>query len=188
MHQLSAVPDQTLTFNSEPDDATVTVAGRVVGKTPLSVKIDKGKHQTLTFEKEGYKTHTAQLSTSLDGWFWGNILLGGVIGSTTDGMSGAMHEFSPDQYFVTLSKNGAFGMATSKSRKIKEMVVAFGDDVRAELASGGGERTQVILHLVGINPGDKEYDVNVDVLRQLANKNENDLDFAKAIIEFYDVE
>jgi hypothetical protein len=50
--------DQNLTFNSEPDAATVTVAGKVVGKTPLSVQVKKGKNQSLTFEKDGYKTHT----------------------------------------------------------------------------------------------------------------------------------
>jgi uncharacterized protein YceK len=27
--------DQSMTFNSEPDGAAVTVAGKVVGKTPL---------------------------------------------------------------------------------------------------------------------------------------------------------
>lgn len=33
--------DQSLTFNSEPDGATVTVAGKVVGKTPLSVQLKR---------------------------------------------------------------------------------------------------------------------------------------------------
>ena len=28
--------DQTLAFNSEPDEATVTVAGKMIGKTRLS--------------------------------------------------------------------------------------------------------------------------------------------------------
>jgi len=179
--------DQTMTFNSEPDEATVTVAGKVVGKTPVSVKIDKGKQQTLTFEKEGYKTHTEQLSTTVNGWFWGNIICCGLLGSTTDGASGAMHEFSPDQYFVTLTSNSAFNVTTSKSRKIKYMVLTFGDDIRAELAMGGGEITQVILQLAGISAGDKEYNVNVEVLRKLASKSEDDLEFAKRIIEFYDV-
>ena len=31
--------DQKLTFNSEPEEATVTVSGRVLGKTPLTVPV-----------------------------------------------------------------------------------------------------------------------------------------------------
>ena len=63
-------------------------------------------------------------------WFFGNIVIGGLLGSTTDGVSGAINEFSPDQYFVTLSPNTPFGISTSKPRKIKELVVAFGSDIR----------------------------------------------------------
>lgn len=79
--------DQKLTFDSEPEGATVTVAGRVLGKTPLTVEVDKDKNLALTFEKEGYKTYTTQLSTSLEPWFWGNIVIGGLVGSTTDSLS-----------------------------------------------------------------------------------------------------
>lgn len=180
--------DQTLTFNSEPDGATVTVAGKIVGKTPLSVQIDKGKNQSLTFEKEGYKTFTTQLSTTMDGWFWGNIVIGGFLGSTTDGVSGAINEFSPDQYFVTLTPDNGHGLSTSKPRKIKEIVIAFGDDIRQELASGGGEATNSILVLLEKDKKDKkDKDTTLLVLKKLSSQNQNDLDFAKAIIEFYGV-
>lgn len=177
--------DQTLTFNSEPDGATVTVAGRVVGKTPLSVQIDKGQNQSLTFEKEGYKTYTTQLSTTTSGWFWGNIVIGGLLGSTTDGVSGAINEFSPDQYFVTLTPDNGHGLSTSKPRKIKELVIAFADDIRLELTSDGGESTDAILAVLEIDKTDK--DTTLIVLKKLASQNPNDLEFAQAIVEFYGV-
>ncbi|MFK5895069.1 MAG: PEGA domain-containing protein [Pseudomonadota bacterium] len=177
--------DQNVTFNSEPDGATVTVAGKVIGKTPLSVQIDKGKLQSLTFEKEGYKTHSTQLTTTITGWFWGNIICCGLLGSTTDGVSGAMIEFSPDQYFITLTPKGAYGLSTSRPRKIKELVIAFSDEVRFELASGGGEHTKAILAVLDINGSEKN--TTIKVLNKLAFKNKNDLDFAKSIIDFYDI-
>src|SRR5690606_19934561 len=59
----------TISFNSEPDGATVTVAGRVIGKPPVSVVIDKDTNQAVTFEKDGYKTFTTQLSTTTNPWF-----------------------------------------------------------------------------------------------------------------------
>src|SRR5260221_7059201 len=81
---------QDLSFNSSPDGATVTVGGRIIGKTPITTRLGKESGQTLVFEKDGYKSITMRLETSLDGWFWGNIVLGGVIGSTTDGITGAV--------------------------------------------------------------------------------------------------
>src|SRR5947209_8372722 len=84
---------QELTFNSNPDGATVTVGGRVIGKTPITTSLKKEPGQTLEFSKDGYKPLTMRLETSLDSWFWGNIVLGGFFGSTTDGISGAAHQY-----------------------------------------------------------------------------------------------
>lgn len=86
---------QTVTFNSEPQGAKVIVNGRTLGTTPLTLPLEKASNQTLSFEKEGYNTVTLPLTTTLNGWFWGNIVLGGLLGSTTDGLTGAVHEYSP---------------------------------------------------------------------------------------------
>jgi len=177
--------EQTLTFNSEPDGATITVAGKVVGKTPTVVSIDRDENLAFTFEKEGYKTHTGQLSTEMNGMFWGNILFGGVFGSTTDNMSGAIDEFTPDQYFITLTPKKPFGITSNKSRQIKEMMLGFGDDIRLELASSGGEKTDVILGIIQTEEGEKE--LRLITLKKLSDQNEGDLDFAKEIIEFYQI-
>jgi len=180
--------DQRLTFNSEPDQATVTVSGRVFGKTPLTVQVDKGTNQAFTFEKEGYKTHTAQLSTTTNPWFFGNILFGfgGLLSSTADSATGAIHEFSPDQYFVTLSPDTPTGISTSKPRRIKEIIIAFSGEVRGQLASGGGELVDTILALIGVESVEKE--TTIRALNQLALNNDNDLELAEAIIKFYNVQ
>jgi len=178
--------DQNLTFDSEPDGATVSVAGKVVGKTPTSVQLKKKTEQSLTFEKEGYKTHTTQLATKMDGWFWGNILLGGLIGSTTDGVSGAVNEYAPDHYYVTLTPESRFNISMTRPGQIKEMVMAFGDEIRLELATGGGESTDALMAIIGTAEGEKE--TTLLVLKKLADGNTSDLDFARSIIKFYIVE
>lgn len=178
--------DQKVTFNSEPDEATVTVSGRVLGKTPLTVPVDRGSNQSITFEKEGYKTYTAQLSTTTNPWFFGNIVLGGLVGSTTDGVSGAIHEFSPDQYFVTLKPDTPTGISTSRPRKIKEIVIAFSGKLRHQLAIGGGEEADAIVRLLGIENSEKG--PTIRTLNQLALANDNDLELANTIIEVYDVQ
>ncbi|MCK7546664.1 PEGA domain-containing protein [Marinobacter koreensis] len=178
--------DQKLTFNSEPEEATVTVSGRVLGKTPLTVPVDRGSNQSITFEKEGYKTYTAQLSTTTNPWFFGNIVLGGLLGSTTDGVSGAIHEFSPDQYFVTLKPDTPSGISTSKPRQIKEIIIAFSGEFRHQLASGGGEKVDSVIQLLDIKASEK--DTTIRALNQLALAEDNDLELAKTIIEVYNVQ
>ncbi|GBO83564.1 PEGA domain-containing protein [Marinobacter salsuginis] len=178
--------DQKLTFNSEPEEATVMVSGRVLGKTPITVPVDRGSNQSITFEKEGYETYTAQLSTTTNPWFFGNIVIGGLLGSTTDGVSGAIHEFSPDQYFVTLKPETPSGISTSKPRQIKEIIIAFSGEFRHQLASGGGEKVDTIVQLLGVDASEKA--TTIRALNQLALANENDLELAKTIIEVYEVQ
>src|ERR1035441_4413115 len=118
---------QDLSFNSSPDGATVTAGGRVIGKTPITTRLSKESGQTLVFSKDGYKSITMRLDTTMNGWFWGNIVLGGPIGSTTDGITGAVHEYSPSQYMVTLTPEGASHLeektSLSANQKTKEFVV-----------------------------------------------------------------
>ena len=177
---------QEVTFRSEPEGATVTVTGKILGRTPLTTMIPKNKNQVLTFELEGYKTFTTQLSTSLEGWFWGNIVIGGLFGSTTDSATGAMHHYTPDQYFITLVPEKATPLYISGGRvKIKELLVGFGNEIRFELSQGSGEYLQALISLIGQDDGDNE--ATIKVLRKLAEQNLDDLDFAGQIIDFYDI-
>lgn len=178
--------DQTLTFNSEPSGATVTVAGQVLGQTPLSVPISKGKNKSITFEKEGYKTHSSQLATSTNPWVLGNVVFGGFVGSTTDGLTGAINEFQPDHFFVTLVPENSFGVTTSKPRKVKELVVAFGNEIRKDLAEGGGEAADAVIDILGLSYAERV--MSQKVLSQLAKQHGNDLDFANAIIDVYSLQ
>lgn len=177
--------DQTMNFNSSPDGAVVSVAGQVVGKTPVSVQIDKGSNQIVSFQKDGYETFTTQLTTGLNPWFWGNFILGGLPGSTTDAASGAINEFSPDQYFITLTPETSFGINGSNTRKIKEIIVGSGSSVREQLSTGGGEHVDAILEIIGSDEATRVQ--TIETLAALAGRNSNDLVLANAIIEVYEV-
>ena len=96
---------QEMTFDSEPQGVEVNVSGKVIGKTPTTVQLDKKNDQTLTFTHEGYKTQTRNLTTAVDPWFFGNVIFGGVIGSTTDAITGSIHKYAPNQYYVTMVKD-----------------------------------------------------------------------------------
>jgi len=90
--------------NSAPAGASFEItdkAGQVVhsGNTPSTVTLKSGKGYfsgqtyTLHFKKEGYPDKTIQLNTSVSGWYWGNLLFGGLIGMLiVDPLTGAMYK------------------------------------------------------------------------------------------------
>lgn len=146
-----------VTFNSEPQGVEVTVGGKVIGKTPLTVQLDKKSGQSVEFNLDGYKRQTRALSTKLDGWFWGNIVLGGLIGSTTDGISGSIHEYSPNQYFVTMvadSSNSVNEIHSEKS-KIKQFIIVSYKQIISDLAKGEGEYLDSLVSILKIEEPDR---------------------------------
>lgn len=178
--------DQKVSFDSEPEGATISIAGREIGKTPLTTSIDKDQNLVLSFQKKGYKEHSARLSTSLNSWFWGNIVFGGFLGSTTDNASGAMYQYSPDQYFVTLTPQNPSDAYSDKPRKIKELFLTFGDQIRLDLNSGGGENTEILLDILEIKDSEKR--TTLKALKKLASRHDDDIALAEAIIDFYGIE
>lgn len=75
-------------------------SGRTIaqGATPQVVFLDaskgffSGEKYTVTFNLEGHRSAVIPLNSSIDGWVFGNILLGGIIGLVVDGASGAMYK------------------------------------------------------------------------------------------------
>lgn len=178
---------QELTFQSNPDGATVTVSGRVIGKTPLTTSLKKDANQSLVFEKDGYKPLSMQLSTRLDGWFWGNIVLGGLIGSTTDGLTGAVNEYSPSQYMVTLIPNGTTkleeGSTRSSDQKTKDYIVLAYKDILIDLQKGDGQYLSSLLELLHVKPEGKSDAVKK--IRALSEVYTVIPDFADHVIDLY---
>lgn len=103
-----------VSVSSTPAGATFEIrnrAGQVIhsGTTPGSVTLKsgagyfKGEQYTLTFHKEGFADQQTTLNTSLDGWYWGNIIFGGLIGMlAVDPATGAMYKL-PENAAATLA-------------------------------------------------------------------------------------
>lgn len=100
--------------SSNPADAKVTVydgAGNVVRttQTPAMLKLDrgagyfKGANYRLVVEKAGYKSAEVPLTSGIEGWYWGNLGFGGIIGFlAVDPATGAMWTLHPDDVSVQL--------------------------------------------------------------------------------------
>lgn len=51
-----------------------------------------GELYKVTFRKDGYASNTQTLNSGIDGWYWGNIVFGGLIGMLiVDPLTGAMY-------------------------------------------------------------------------------------------------
>ena len=92
----------SVTITSRPEGADVTVlnsAGKMVfsGKTPAAVELKRGKgyfqgeDYTVKFASSGYQPTEVPITKHLNGWYFGNIFLGGLIGMLiVDPLTGAM--------------------------------------------------------------------------------------------------
>ncbi|MEH6800597.1 MAG: hypothetical protein V7681_14995 [Halopseudomonas sabulinigri] len=90
--------------NSNPPGAEYQIrnrSGHVIhqGTTPSTVTLKsgdgyfKGARYNLQFTKEGFEQQSQTLDSSMDGWYWGNLLIGGGIGLLlVDPLTGAMYK------------------------------------------------------------------------------------------------
>ena len=75
-----------------PSGATVVINGATY-TSPTTVMVPRGKGDfKLHIKKEGYEPVDIMLTQSHDGWLWGNILFGGLIGLAVDFMSGDAYD------------------------------------------------------------------------------------------------
>jgi hypothetical protein len=103
-----------VTFTAIPDNTTFNIkdeTGKSVhhGTTLATVLLDRGNGyfdgQTyqIDFSAPGYIPKTQELDTSLNGWYFGNLIFGGVLGLLViDPATGSMWDL-PEKLDVTLS-------------------------------------------------------------------------------------
>ena len=85
-----------------------------VEKTPCTISLDpkkgyfSGQSYTLRLEMPGYKPTEVELTAKMSGWYWGNLLFGGLIGMlAVDPATGAMWNIAPEKINQKLSSGQA---------------------------------------------------------------------------------
>ena len=103
-----------VSFVSEPAGAKVEVKDdngvvHFAGITPATAELRSGNgyftrgRYTVTTTKEGFTSATQQITASMNGWYWGNLLFGGLIGMLiVDPVSGAMYEINTETVSLTM--------------------------------------------------------------------------------------
>jgi len=116
---------QPLTIKSTPEGAAVSVTNRVgekihSGLAPLTVVLNRGagyfkpEIYTIKFEKDGFENKEVVITAQVNGWYFGNIIFGGLILGMliVDPNTGAMYSLTTDKLDEALL---AVGAKTSKS-------------------------------------------------------------------------
>ncbi len=110
-----------VSISSTPSQADFTLQNRDgkdvhTGRTPATVTLNassgffKGETYKLILNKEGYDEKTIEIQSTIDGWYFGNILIGSLIGLLIiDPATGAMFKL-PEKADAQLNQ-----VATSKS-------------------------------------------------------------------------
>jgi hypothetical protein len=99
---------QNVKFSSNPSTATVIIDDTEVGKTPFEMKLARGSEHNVSIKLEGYKTFQVKLTKKLNGWFIGNVLIGGLIGIIVDASTGAMYNLTPTDIYAEMANGTAF--------------------------------------------------------------------------------
>lgn len=102
-----------VSVTSSPSSAAIEIRdqdGNVVynGQTPALVKLKSnagffdGETYRIEFKKDGHSSEQFVLNSGVDGWYWGNILFGGLFGMLlVDPATGAMFDL-PNQAGASL--------------------------------------------------------------------------------------
>lgn len=105
--------DYPVAINSSPDGASFVITNRAgqrvhSGNTPSTITLNssagyfKGESYLLTLNKDGYAAKEYTINSTVDGWYFGNIIFGGLIGMLiVDPATGAMYNL-PERVDVSL--------------------------------------------------------------------------------------
>ncbi|WP_348655243.1 hypothetical protein [uncultured Spongiibacter sp.] len=104
---------------------------------------------------------------------------------TTDVLSGAAWEYSPDQFHTILSADSdSYSDISNDYFAIKKLVLSFGDELRSQLILGApGEELNALITLLS----DNKHAADEGDLLRLAMTSEHDLAFSENIISFYQI-
>jgi len=100
-------PQQKVSFSADQPKASFLIkdqAGNVVfdGQDPGTILLAKKNTYTVQVSLDGYAKQTLMISQGINGWFWGNLCLGGVVGMGIDFVTGSMWDLRPSKVAVKL--------------------------------------------------------------------------------------
>lgn len=98
---------QDVGISSTPTGASVTIDNLQSGTTPVFSKLRRKENHVVRITLPGYQPMDLTLTSSVSGWVWGNVAIGGLIGLAVDAISGGMYKLSPEELSAALGATSA---------------------------------------------------------------------------------
>lgn len=106
---------QEIKISSNPEGAAVYVGHRTmenkvpgivnhqhVGVTPLTLRLSR-KSGAIELRKPGFEPVLVPMTTKMNPWVWGDILLTSPLSTSIDTSTGAATEYDPGEYMIDLT-------------------------------------------------------------------------------------
>lgn len=97
---------QIVPVESDPPGAQIAMDGMGVGVTPAQITVKRGSDHVLAISREGFETTTVMLGKKFNGWYIGNLVIGGLVGLIIDLADGAYMWVEPEFVKVVLKRKG----------------------------------------------------------------------------------
>ncbi len=180
---------QQVSVNSNIQGADVTIDGVSLGRTPvMNARIKRKDSSFMMVKKEGYKDAQQVLNTRLDNWFWGNFIIGGFLGSTTDMASGTTHLLDPNTLFVQMEPiNGAVLKDPAQSDKSSELRVFVTNSYSSlikNIKNGEGEYLISLYRLMAVEENEKAG--MLKKLRSMVTLYDSVHEFAEEVVRLFE--
>jgi hypothetical protein len=111
---------QPVPFSSNPEGAEVFIDGSARGVTPTTVELPRSSSSyNVVYKKAGYEDTSENLHSSISGYYFLNIVLGGIVGLVLDAMDGAWFDYDdPNTVNLPFTEAARTDPATIGSAKV----------------------------------------------------------------------
>ncbi len=140
-----------ISFTSDPSGAELYLNGDHIGKTPVSITLERqfAKTMVVVVKKKGYKTKEFMLRNSLATAAIFNLTSG--FSWTTDALTGNMLEYDPKKYLITLEPgtgNAMNDLQYLQQRKALTYVALSFNQLKRDIANGQGEYLTTLVDIM----------------------------------------
>jgi hypothetical protein len=102
--------NQAVTLQSTPAAANFTIQSSsglqmAQGTTPSTVSLPRKNEYQIVVELAGYQPQSTVLTKGINGWIWGNLLFGWIIGFGVDFLTGSAYKLEPALVQVTMQND-----------------------------------------------------------------------------------
>ncbi len=74
------------------------------GRTPATVRLPRKNEYNIEISLDGYQPQTMALAKSTNGWIWGNLFVGWLVGFVVDFATGSAYKLEPALVSVSLAR------------------------------------------------------------------------------------